>query len=408
MFMNSIMDNNLSDNSNGITGMASSVSDSQVTNHGCIIESRKSGHDTVIVDMRGNLTGLCEKALSQTFNEGAAAAKRIILNLSGLMHMDTEGAGLLLISASQALRRHIALSAFGLPGSYRNVFHLMGLDELMALYEDEKDALNCRRFPGKGGPSFSSLPLLPATTQTPPGWAKSVDHQSLAGIPEGVMNINVAGRRPSSPVHGFGRLWDKRYRLRLDDTDLEPRQIISLWRDEFPDFWPKGNHLFTSGNAAIAPGTAVLLNLALPGGLVMATGIMVIYVDEASFSFMAIEGHILSGWITFSCFHENTSTIIQVHPLFRTGDPLIELGFRLGGAAQEDRFWHETLGNLAHRLGTQGNMEQQNVLIDPHFQWNKFGNLRKSAAIRSSLYMPVYMLKKYMAAKKGRRRNGNP
>ena len=372
----------------------------------CIIESRKAGHDAVIVDIRGNLTGLCEKVLSKAFDDGAATAKRIVLNLSGLIHMNTEGAGLLLINASRANRRNIALSVFGLPGPYRNVFYLTGLDELMALYEDEKDALNCRRFPGKGGPSFSSLPILPATTQTPPGWAKSVDHQSLASIPEGVMNINVAGRRPSSPVHGFGRFWDKRYRLRLDDTDLEPRQIISLWRAEFPDFWPKGNRLFTSGNSSIAPGTAALLNLALPGGLVMATGIMVIYTDETSFSFMAIEGHILSGWITFSCFRENGATIIQVHPLFRTGDPLIELGFRLGGAAQEDRFWHETLGNLARRLGTHGAIEQQSVLIDSHFQWKRFTNLRYSAAIRSSLYMPVYMLKKYIASKKGQPRNG--
>lgn len=143
------------------------------------------------------------------------------------------------------------------------------------------------------------------------------------------MNINVVGRRPSSPVHGFGRLWDKRYRLRLDDTNLEPLKIISLWRAEFPDFWPKGNRLFTSGNTSIAPGTAALLNLAIKGGLVVATGIMVIYTDETSFSFMAIEGHILSGWITFSCFHENTSTIIQVHPLFRSSDPLIEISASL-------------------------------------------------------------------------------
>ncbi len=131
------------------------------------------------------------------------------------------------------------------------------------------------------------------------------------------MNINVHGRRISSPVNGFGRLWEKKYRLRLHDTDLEPRQIISLWRSEFAAFWPKGNHLFTSENASIAPGTTALLNLALPGGLVLATGLTVIYADDTSFSFMTAEGHILSGWITFSCFRKNDAT-------YHSGPPAVQ------------------------------------------------------------------------------------
>jgi len=236
-------------------------------------------------------------------------------------------------------------------------------------------------------------------------WAKSVDRLSLAGIPAGVMNMNVDGRRTSNPVQGFGRLWEKRYRLRLHDADLDPRQIISLWRSEFPDFWPRGNRLFPSGNASISPGTTALLNLSLPGGLTLATGLVVIYADDMSFSFMTAEGHMLSGWITFSCFRNNQSTFIQVHPLFRASDPVIELGFRLGAAAQEDRFWHETLGNLARRLGTHGEVAQQNILVDPHVQWNRFANIRYSAAIRSAVYMPFYLLNKCFIVKKDQSRN---
>jgi hypothetical protein len=219
------------------------------------------------------------------------------------------------------------------------------------------------------------------------------------------MNINVDGRRTSNPVEGFGRLWEKRYRLCLHDTDLDPRQIVSLWRSEFPDFWPKGNYLFPSGNASIAPGTTALLNLTLPGGLVLATGLMVIYADDTSFSFMTAQGHILSGWITFRCFRKNGSTFIEVHPLFRASDTLMELGFRFGAAAQEDQFWHETLGNLARRLGTHGEVAQQNILVDPNIQWNRFANIRYSAAIRSTLYMPVYLLKKCFVVKKDQSRN---
>ncbi len=372
----------------------------------CIVESRKAGVDTVILDIRGHLTGSCEKALSNAFDEAVAEASSILLNLSALAQMDAEGAGLLLINATKAARKRIAISACGLSGQLLDVFHLTGLDGLITLYSDEEDALCCRRFLEKSGLTPGPLP---ATGQTLPlsGWAKSVDRLSLSAIPAGAMNINVHGRRALSPVSGFGRLWEKRYRLRLHKTDLEPRQIISLWRSEFAAFWPKGNHLFASENASIAPGTTALLNLALPGGLVLATGLRVIHADDTSFSFMTVSGHILSGWITFSCFRKNDATYIQVHPLFRASDPLMELGFRLGAAAQEDRFWHETLGNLARRLGTHGDVAQQNILIDPDVQWRNFANLRYSAAIRSSLYMPIYLLKKFFMAITGRKRKRN-
>ncbi|KAF0154825.1 MAG: FAD-containing flavoprotein [Syntrophaceae bacterium] len=373
----------------------------------CIMESRKAGDDTVILDIRGHLTVACEKALSMAFDEALAGASRILLNLSALARMDAEGAGLLLLNLTKATRRGIAVSACGLPGPFLDVFHLTGLDGLITLYNDEEDALCCRRFLEKSG--LSRGPVSKSDQTFPlSGWAKSVDRLSLSAIPAGAMNINVNGRHTSSPVNGFGRLWEKRYRLRLHDTDLDHRQIVSLWRSEFASFWPKGNHLFTSGNAAIAPGTTALLNLALPGGLVLATGLTVIHADDTSFSFMTASGHILSGWITFSCFRKKDATYIQVHPLFRASDPLMELGFRLGAAAQEDRFWHETLGNLARRLGTHGDVAQQNILIDPNVQWHNFANLRYNAAIRSSLYMPVYVLKKCFTVLTGRKRKVNP
>jgi anti-anti-sigma factor len=370
------------------------------------VESRKSGQEAAILDIRGDLTVACEKALARAFNEVIPSVKRILLNLSGLGDMDLEGAGLLLVNASRANRKHVVVSACGLPHPYRDVFHITGLDRLMSLYDYEEDALCCRCFLEKTGLSVSPLP---GDSSPPPcGWAKSVDRLSLTGIPAGVMHMNVDSRRISSPAEGFGRLWEKRYRLLLHDTDLDPQQIISLWRSEFPNFWPKGNHLFSSGNAAIAPGTTALLNLSLPGGLVLATGVWVIHANDRSFSFMTAEGHMLSGWITFSSWRDNQSTFIEVHPFFRASDPLMELGFRLGAARQEDRFWHETLGNLARRLGTHGEVAQQNILVDPDVQWNRFANIRYSAAIRSAVYMPFYLLKKCFIVKKDPSRNGKP
>jgi hypothetical protein len=121
---------------------------------------------------------------------------------------------------------------------------------------------------------------------------------------------------------------------------------------------------------------------------------MVMYADERSFSFITVQGHILAGWITFSSYRHNDDTIIQVNPIFRAGDPLMELGMRLGAAKQEDQFWHATLANLARRLGVHGELSQQDVLIDPRIRWTAYKNICYSAAMGSSFYMPVYLLQK--------------
>jgi len=360
----------------------------------CVIRSRISDRDILILDIQGPLTAACEKDLSQAFGDGIGKSKNILLNLPELLHLDTEGAGLLVINTSRAARKNLGVAACGLTDPFRDVFHLTRLDEVIALFDGEKEALRSSSFRRRKSLSAG----IPSSYQglLVPGWARSVGRLLIKDIPAEAMNMNVHGRKTTSPVRGFGRLWDKKYCLRLHDTRLDPQQVISIWRSEFSNFWPAGNRLFTSGEAAITPGTVAVLNLRLPGGLVLATGLMVMYADDTSFSFITIQGHVISGWITFSSFRENSSTTLQVHPIFRTSDPLMELGFRFGAAKQEDQFWHRTLGNLASRLGVQGKVEQQDVLVDPRIQWSELKNLWYSAAIRSSLYMPLYMLKRLL------------
>ena len=355
----------------------------------CVIEARMDARDVFVLDVRGVLDGECEAALARAFDGGIGNAKKILLNLSGLLHMDTEGAGALVANAVRAARRGAAVAACGLAGPLRDVFRLTRLDELIAVFDSEGQALGAPAFSGG-----SNMPAYPYPGPLQPGWACSVEGLSTGWIPDEAMNINVQGRLPTGPVKGFGRLWDKRYRLRIESGAPDPREIVSLWKAEFPDFWPGGNRFFPANGAAIAPGTVAVLNLRLPGGLVVATGLMVLYVSDTSFSFISIQGHIISGWITFNSFREGTETIVQVHPLFRPSDPLMELSFRLGAGGQEDRFWHQTLGNLAVRLGVRGAIEQRDVLVDDRFQWGEAGNIGLSAPIRSSFYMPFHMLKK--------------
>jgi len=141
-----------------------------------------------------------------------------------------------------------------------------------------------------------------------------------------------------------------------------------------------------------------VLNLAAPGGppvTMISTGIMVIYADDISFSFMTPEGHILAGMITFSAHETAGATVAQVQCLIRPSDPFFEVLFRLGiGHRGEDSFWLATLRSLAARFGVNGDPQLQTILVDPRLQWKNAGMIWKNAAIRTGMYLPVAMVKK--------------
>ncbi len=214
-------------------------------------------------------------------------------------------------------------------------------------------------------------------------WAKPVDRVSVTAAAERAPADTVQGRKLSGPLQGFGRMWQKTFRVPLYGATLSPREVIAIWKAEFPAFWPKSAK-FYAPLAGIAPGEVALLELKpLPGAPIkLSTGVMVIYADDESFTFMTPEGHTLSAWITFSAFEENGVTVAQAQALERPSDPLDELAYMLGGSKMNDRFWEQTLANLATRLGAGGvPVETQRVCIDKRRQWRQVGNLRHSASI---------------------------
>ena len=97
-----------------------------------------------------------------------------------------------------------------------------------------------------------------------------------------------------------------------------------------------------------------LIKAAGPGGLKFKTGVMVLYSDDESFTLMTPEGHMFAGWITFSSHVEDGVTVAQTQVLMRAQDPLSEMGLAMGGHRMENRFWEETLANLAAHLGADG------------------------------------------------------
>ena len=227
----------------------------------------------------------------------------------------------------------------------------------------------------------SEAPEQEAAARDAANWAKSVSRLNVAEVPEGAVNINVEGRRLASPIQGFGKMWQKTYQVRIPAERVSNTDLIATWKQRFPDFWPEGNS-FYGPLTGIAPGDIALLNMTLPGRMKLSTGVMVLYADEESFTLMTPQGHPLAGWVTFSATMTDRVTTAQAQVLMRAQDPLSELGLSLGGHGQEDRFWQQTLSNLAAHLGAETVVETQVTCVDKKRQWSKAGNVRHSSALR--------------------------
>jgi hypothetical protein len=223
------------------------------------------------------------------------------------------------------------------------------------------------------------------TPSTDDNWSKPVGRLTVGAVPDGAINLNVEGRRPVGPQQGFGRLWQKKYRFVLDSPDLDPQTVIATWKAEFASFWPKGNH-FYGPITGIAPGEVALLNVDAGAHQTMSTGVLVIYADAESFTFMTPEGHFLAAWITFSAFREAATTVAHIDVLFRANDPVYEVGMSLFGSRREDAFWALTLHNLGAHFGFDGESTQTQTCVDRRRLWRNARNLRHNAAMRTGFY----------------------
>jgi hypothetical protein len=220
-------------------------------------------------------------------------------------------------------------------------------------------------------------------------WAKPTSALEVSDLPEGAINRNVAGRRVTGPIQGFGRMWQKTYCVRMSGVEIEPTDVIKTWKEHFPEFWPEGNR-FYGPLTGIAPGEVAVLNLSMPGKLKLSTGILVMYADDESFTFMTPQGHMFAGWITFSAFREGSWTVAQAQVLIRASDPLYELGLSMGGHETEDRFWEATLTSLATHFGVENPApETRYLLVDRKRQWRMAKNIWHNAGVRSGFYMMV-------------------
>jgi hypothetical protein len=230
---------------------------------------------------------------------------------------------------------------------------------------------------------------VPARTPRDAGnWAKPVAELHVSHeLPAEALNLNLEGQRVAPLTGGFGKMWQKIYRVSLQGADVTPQQVVKAWKENFAHFWPKQNR-FYGPIGEISPGDVALFNLSMPGRVKLSSGILVLYADDTSFSFITPEGHMFNGMITFSAREVAGVVFAQADGIIRAQDPLSELGMMLGGHRVEDKGWMQTLESLARYFGLEdAQATARRILVDRRRRWRNFGNIRRSAAIRSVAYM---------------------
>lgn len=224
-------------------------------------------------------------------------------------------------------------------------------------------------------------------------WSGPVKRIKITDAPAEAMNINMDGFQLTSPIQGFGQLWRKTFKVQLPAVNVTPAEVMDMWKKNFQRFQPPENTFYPS-MAGIKPGEYMLIEgkvppfPGMPSFLPVATGVLVMYADDESFTVMTPEGHPEAGWNTFSVFQEEGTLVAQAESLCRPADPLYELFLRkLGSSKQQDKIWLHMLNNLAAFYGVKSEATVQRDLLDSSVQWKYARNIWKNAAIRTMFYL---------------------
>ncbi len=231
-------------------------------------------------------------------------------------------------------------------------------------------------------------------------WATKVDWLTAEGGDSG--GVNVAGRRLTGPVQGFGKMWRKTYWIEVSPR-VSPQAAIATWKQHFGEFWPKAGR-FKGPLTGLGPGDVALLDVRMGGGVRLSTGVFVLYADERSFTLMTPQGHMFAGWITFSAEERGAATRVQAQALIRANDPLYELGMTFGGHRKEDQFWIKTMTSLARCLGTAPVVVHTRTLcVDRRRQWGNAGQVWQNSLVRTMLQSATSVFAPRRQPKAGRR-----
>ena len=106
------------------------------------MQVRKPSSSVSVIDIEGQVTGFAEKVLAEAYDDATSdGANIVLLNFTNLEWMNSSGIGLLVTMLIRAKRNNCRLAAFGLSPHYRQIFELTRLDDAIAIFETEADAM---------------------------------------------------------------------------------------------------------------------------------------------------------------------------------------------------------------------------------------------------------------------------
>jgi pyruvate/2-oxoglutarate dehydrogenase complex dihydrolipoamide dehydrogenase (E3) component/anti-anti-sigma regulatory factor len=351
------------------------------------IKTSKLEPDICLVELPPELNFADETALLRlSAPPQSAQAGYLLLDFQFVHYINGLGASMLVKLITLASRRKQTTMACGINPHYRNVLKLTGLDSVISVFDSREAALASLNYSGNN----SAPSPTGATPLDLDFWAKPIARLSVPDMPAEAINRNMNGLGIAGPVDGFGPLWQKTYRLMIDKPGITPEEAIRTLKQNFPRFQPTYNRFYPTSKG-IQPGEVVAIDSSTPGGPV-STGVMVLFADASSFTFITPQGHPESGWVTFSAFREAGKVVVQILGLARANDPIYEGAFRAIGSQMQIRIWKHVLTSLATYLGVPADVTVRSLQIDSHMHWNQATNVWYNAQIRTLIYMPFRLM----------------
>jgi pyruvate/2-oxoglutarate dehydrogenase complex dihydrolipoamide dehydrogenase (E3) component/anti-anti-sigma regulatory factor len=325
------------------------------------------------------------EALSSKISKGSP---HVILDFGKVRRINGLGTSMLVKFWTRSRRDERLVSACGVTPGLRDVLQVTELNQAIRVHSSRDEALSAAGIFLEHGPA-GDQDEANGTVETP-YWAKPVTRLEVSHNPKEARCLNVNGRCVKSAVNGFGQLWQKVFRLHISDPAITPEQAIASLKENFPGFQLSYNRFFPSP-AGIQPGEIVLFDSLTPAGPI-STGVMILYADERSFTFISPQGHPECGTVSFSAYEVEDATVVQVVGLARASDPLYEGGFRAVGSRVQTRVWTHVLTSLATYLGVPATITTEATCVDRHTRWSQVGNMWYNAQIRTLIREPIWWL----------------
>ncbi len=345
-----------------------------------------SGENACIISLPAEIMDVDHRFLEAAYAwQGYRDPKYVLLDSSKVSAINGLGASMLVKFCARCNARKQRILAFGASADLLNVLAVSEIDQAVTVFGNREQAYAAACISTREPSNEDSITGL-QTLSNASCWAKPVSELFVPTMPNEARNLNVNGRKPVGPIHGFGPLWQKTFQLFINDTSVRPEEAVHALKKNFPRYQPSFNNFYPS-ERGIAPGEIVLIDSSTPGGPV-STGVMVMYADERSFTFNTPQGHPECGFVSFYSTEVGGGIVVRIVGLARAGDPLYEAAFRVAGSKIQTRIWKHVLTSLALDLGFAPDITMTQECIDNHLRWHEFRNVYYNAQLRTLFNEP--------------------